>query len=192
LDVKSTRVIGQGRATKDIAMHFLCACCGRVHEGPTQDWAFRLPDEVWSLPEAERPLRARFDTDLCRLGSRYFIRGLLAVPLNDRREQFRWGVWAEASREVFERYLHFYDKDGTGEPSHPGVLANALAPYEGSLGAPLRIQFQDAKTRPAFRVAEGEGGALGRDQRSGVDDVRYFSILHMIGAFGSEEIGSMH
>lgn len=40
---------------------FVCLICGKHHEGYTTDWAYKLPDEVWAIPESERSEQARFN-----------------------------------------------------------------------------------------------------------------------------------
>ncbi|MEM9970383.1 MAG: hypothetical protein AAF762_04720 [Pseudomonadota bacterium] len=73
--------------------HFTCEICGEEHGGLVTDQAYKLPDEVWAIPEAERSEKARFTDDL-------------------------------------------YEEDGSSEPRHPGILANALPPCPGSLSTP--------------------------------------------------------
>jgi hypothetical protein len=161
---------------------FICSVCGKEHDGLPTDWGYTLPDDVWAIPEPERSQRARFDTDLCQLGDRYFIRGVLPVPLLESRGSFGWGAWAEVERPAFERYLELYDQDGSAEPSFAGALANALRPYPGSMGSPVSIQLLDATTRPVLRVPETHESLLATDQRTGIGDARHHQILDILRA----------
>lgn len=160
---------------------FTCSICGQQHEGLVKDWAYTLPDAVWEIPEAERVEKARFNTDLCNFGERYFIRCLLEVPFSHGRDRFGWGAWAEVDFGTFKRYLELYSEDGSLEPAHFGNLANGLPAYPGSLGAPVFIQFRDPKSRPALYLEESNVSDLAREQRSGIDDARYHEILGIIG-----------
>lgn len=69
-----------------MADHFQCSICGEWHEGFVTDWAYKLPDEVWQIPEAERSGKARFTDDLCQFDTRNFIRCVLDIPFNEGRD----------------------------------------------------------------------------------------------------------
>jgi len=53
---------------------FVCTTCGETHACLPTDWGYKMPDEFWKLSEQERADRAKFDSDLCMLDDRYFIR----------------------------------------------------------------------------------------------------------------------
>jgi hypothetical protein len=91
----------------------------------------------------DRAEKARFNSDLCQMGERYFIRCVLGVPFTESEGEFGWGAWAEVDWSTFERYLELYDEDGSGEPPKDGILANDLPPYPSSIGSPVKIQFRD-------------------------------------------------
>jgi hypothetical protein len=80
---------------------FVCGTCGKAHAGLPKDWAWKLPDEVWAIPEQERAAKAKFDSGLCKYGDHFFIRCVLAVQFNDEDDYFGWGVWSEVDRAVF-------------------------------------------------------------------------------------------
>jgi len=71
---------------------FKCGICGENHEGLPTEWACNLPDEVWAIDEPEREERARFTSDLCQFGERYFIRCMLEVPFTHSEGTFGWGA----------------------------------------------------------------------------------------------------
>jgi ribosomal protein L34E len=112
---------------KRVTDHFLCGICGKEHAGVPTDHAYKLPDIVWAIPEPERSARAKFSSDLCQLGERYFIRGVLHVPFSEAEGDFGWGVWAEVEWPVFERYLKLYDEDGSTEPAQYSSGGGRLA-----------------------------------------------------------------
>jgi hypothetical protein len=163
-----------------VSEQFRCSVCGREHEGIATDQAYQLPDDVWNIPEQERADRARFDSDLCRFGKRFFIRGLLPVPFVRQSGDFGWGVWVEVSWITFQRYLELYEHDGSFEPAQRGILANDLLAYPSSVGSEVDITFRDASARPTFRLLDDDESALAKEQRRGISDARYHQILNLI------------
>jgi hypothetical protein len=159
---------------------FTCSICGKEHRGLATDWAYKLPDEVWAIPEAERTEKARFNSDLCQFDERNFIRCVLDVPFTHAPGSFGWGAWAEVDWPTFERYLELYDEDGTSEPAHSGTLANALPAYPGSLGSPVVIQFRDPSQRHSLYLTPEDESPLALEQRSGIDANRHHEILDLI------------
>jgi hypothetical protein len=159
---------------------FICSICEQEHGGLVTDWAYKLPDDVWALPEAERAEKARFNNDLCQFDSRSFIRCVLDVPFTEADGNFGWGAWAEVEWPTFERYLELYDEDGSTEPPRSGKLANALSAYPGSLGASVVIRFRDPSKRPSLFLKPDDGSLLALEQRTGIDNARYHEILSII------------
>jgi len=164
----------------DLADHFLCSICGKEHQGPVTDWAYKLPDAVWALPDEERAEKAKFTEDLCQLGERYFIRGILPIPLIGTSDDFAWGAWAEVKWPIFQQYLKLFDKDGSAEPRVEGLLANKLPGYANSIAMPILIQFEDPKSRPSMHCRAEDKSRLAREQRAGIDQARYHEILEAI------------
>jgi len=159
---------------------FICGTCGKEHAGLITDYGFKLPDVVWGIPEPERSIQAKFDTDLCRLGGRYFIRCVLQVPFIGMEGSFGWGVWAEVPWSVFERHLEIYAQDGSNEPAHEGTLANAIPVYENTVGVPVLLQFGAQTKRPCLRMLAEDHSKLAEEQRAGIDDARYHEILNQL------------
>lgn len=157
--------------------HFVCGICGETHAGLTTDWAYTLPDEVWALPESERAARAKYDSDLCLLDDRHFIRCVLPVPLVGQEGAFCWGAWAEVERSTFYRYLELYEVDGSDEPPHDGTLANALSVYGRTTGVPVLIQFGDPTQRPILSTRPDDQSPLAQEQRLGIDEARHHEIV---------------
>jgi len=129
-----------------------CPCCGKDIAPHEMDVAFALPDVIHALPEDQRAARARIHSDLCSLDDRrFFIRGVVYVPVQQLGTLFGWGVWAEVSEEVFHRYEAIYDQDASGEPAAAGVLANVPPDYE-RVEQSLEISFGPPDQRPTFRL----------------------------------------
>jgi hypothetical protein len=163
-----------------VSDHFTCSICGKEHEGLVTNWAYKLPDAVWAIPEAERSEKTHFDSDLCQFGQRYFIRCVLGVRFTEAPGEFNWGAWAEVERPTFARYLELYDKDGSSEPVFAGTLANSLPAYTHSLGTPVLIQCGEPTKRPSLYCRLEDDGQLAVEQRRGIDDPRYHEILSVI------------
>ncbi|PKA42158.1 DUF2199 domain-containing protein [Rhizobium sullae] len=159
---------------------FICAICGTQHDGLTTDWAFKLPDVVWSIPEDERSEKAKFDSDLCQFGERYFMRCILYAPFRDRPSEFGWGLWAEVEWPTFKRYLELYEADGSTEAAYEGSLANALDAYPESFGAAVEIHFRGPSERPTLHLKSDDPSRFAEEQRRGISDTRYHEILKLI------------
>lgn len=159
---------------------FVCSVCGQEHKGLPTDWAYKLPDMVWSIPAAEREQRAKFNDDLCRFGDRHFIRCILATPFSGRQGEFAWGIWAEVDEAVFDRYLDLYAQDGSSEPLHQGQIANDLPVYPAAIGMAVDVQFGDTSQRPSLFLRQEDDSVLANEQRNGIDDARFHEILAVI------------
>ncbi len=161
---------------------FVCPQCKSTHEGLPSDYAFALPDDVWAIPEAERSKMARWQSDLCQLGERHFIRGLLPIRFLDTEGYFGWGLWVEVAWPVFERYLEIYNQDATNEPPAVGKLANRPSGYSDIPYSPVIVSFGMAADRPMISFDSSVRNALAEEQRSGMSSERYHEILNGLGA----------
>jgi hypothetical protein len=160
---------------------FRCAECGTTHAGHPKDWAFSLPDVVWAIPEAERRDAAFFNTDLCRMGDRGFIRGYLALPFRWSDDVFGWGVWAEVDIATLDRYADVFDADATNEPPANGRLANRLRPNDDTTDEMLTIAFGTSTERPRFAPLRSSTTSLAHDYSVGLGPERYHEILTAMG-----------
>jgi len=161
---------------------FTCPHCGKSHEGDPTDWGWTLPDEVWEIPEDKRKDEAKFNTDLCQWGERYFIRAMLPIPFLDREGYFGWGAWVEVEKDGFDAYLNIYETDGSDEPRVPGVLANEVPGYNDLGQCSVEIQFGPSDQRPFVYFTENSTCQMAQEQRNGIDAMRYHQILESIGA----------
>ena len=160
---------------------FICSTCGETHEGLPTDHGWKLPDDVWAIPASERSDKAKFNSDLCQLGNRFFIRCLLKLPFNEQPDYYGWGVWVEVAEPDFYRYVELYDKDGSTEPPVSGTLANAMPGYPPTLGLPVRVQFQSSTSRPSVAVSANVH-PIATEQSNGIDNRRYHEMLVATGS----------
>lgn len=156
---------------------FTCQTCGETHDGLPTDRGWTLPDAVWAVPEVDRSSRAKFNSDLCQMDDRHFIRCLLKIPFNEQAGYFGWGVWIEVLEIDFYRYIELYDKDGSSEPAIHGMIANEIPTYPSSLGMPVLMQFQDSKSRPDVRFPATAKHPLATDKADGLNNARYHELI---------------
>jgi len=140
------------------------------------DVAFSLPDAIFALPEEQRAARAKTHSDLCSLDdTRYFLRGVVYVPVQQLNTDFGWGVWAEVSADTFFHYDAIYDKDGSSEPPAAGILANTPPGYT-ELEQPLEIHFGPPDKRPVFKLSPTDG-VFYHEQIEGLPVRKWHSII---------------
>jgi hypothetical protein len=171
-DPEITKYFGTHAAamTREVA----CSVCGNVHPVELSELVFRLPDVIHALPEDERTARCDIGSDVCALDrERFFLRGLLPIPVLGRPNPYNAGVWAEISLDTYKRiYERWDDADQGQEPRLPGTLANSLPLQDQqTLGLAISIQLIGPKHRPQFYV-EVRGHSLYREQTQGVDEHR--------------------
>jgi hypothetical protein len=151
-----------------------CLTCGKVHPLTESELVFGLPDEIFALSKEDRSARCHISDDICALDQqRFFVRGLLPLPVHGRAQVYRVGLWAEISAEVFRRILALWsDPAQSDEPRLPGILANQLPLIEeASAGLPVLIQLTGPKMRPEFYV-QSVDHPLHTEQTNGIDEHR--------------------
>mgnify|MGYP003430499859 FL=1 len=161
---------------------FICSVCGQSHAGAPTDTAFTLPDAVWALPPEERANKAKWTTDLCNMGNEYFIRCLLEISFTSQPGYYGWGVWAQVEWKDFQKYLEYYDKNGSGEPPFPGTLANHLPTYGTTLRLPVLVRLRTQDQRPAIEFAAEIDHPLADEARGGMSNGRFHEVLLARGA----------
>jgi hypothetical protein len=135
---------------------------------------------VWAIPEGKRNDEAKFNTDLCEWGQRYFIRSMLPIPFLDREGYFGWGVWVEVEKDGFDAYLNIYETDGSNEPRIPCSLANKVPGYNEIEQCIVELQFGPSDKRPMVYFANNSCH-MAQEQRQGINAIRYHQILESIG-----------
>jgi hypothetical protein len=156
-----------------------CSVCGEVHPRAEVEMGFRRPDPLLDFGEEERKARCKESDDLGSIdGERFFVRGVLPIPVQGRDLPYSWGVWAEVNKESFDRILALWsDENQASEPPLQGTLANEIPLFEGTLGLPLKIRLTGPTTRPAFHLDESPH-PLWTEQRYGVDERRVDEYNH--------------
>ena len=151
-------------------MSFTCETCGETHAGEVRDIRMGLPEPIFFLDEEEREARAWVGDDSAVLrqaeGDRYFVRGLLELPIDGEDGYFGYGSWIEVSREDFDALGElWHDDEGWRSGPFAGTLANELAPYFGTVGLPLRIRLRDVQLLPLVELDETNHELVRAQQR---------------------------
>ncbi|MEW9622969.1 DUF2199 domain-containing protein [Rhodanobacter geophilus] len=165
-----------------MTISFRCQTCGETHEGLPTDFAWKLPDAVWAIPEPDRAKQARWDADCCQLGERFFIRCVLHIPFRSLTGSNGWGIWVEVSERDFFRYVELYSADARTEPPVGGVLANEIPCHDRSLGLAVSVQFGTAQNRPTVIASSDCDHSLAIEQKQGMSNEGYHEVLVATGA----------
>ncbi len=151
------------------------------------DFGFRLPDEVHALGYLERYLHSRSNSDFCTLGqARYFVRGVLPLPVQSSEDEFCWGVWVEISLDHHDHYLAAFEEEAPDMFSFPGAVANDVPGYGGTMGLTVEVRLRKATERPAVYVTDSSH-ALAHEQRDGISRKRHHDILESTGFFDKKD-----
>lgn len=156
---------------------FVCGVCGQAHEGLSHDFGWKLPDELWLLPEDVRQEKLDWSPDASYHEGRWFVRGVLYVPINDTGRQWGWGIWAEIDDKVMGVVYHNFTEDASDAPLQTGTIANKIPGFEDSVGQQINLRFRTADLRPLFFFPEDSQHPLAIEQREGVSLERYHEIL---------------
>lgn len=150
-----------------------CAKCGAEHE--LLDPTFKRPEPYVRLSQDLRDSVAKAGDDMCRISlpeadPRYFVRGVLPVPVVGHSSGIAWGVWAEVSEASFKRILDLWsDPNQNSEPPMHGELANVIPSYPNTLGLPLTLQLTGPTSRPEFRFKPGTNHPFVSECEAGID-----------------------
>ena len=146
-----------------------CRCCGKQYNTLPLDYAIDAPDHWAQIPEAERHLRGRIDSDLCVIDNKdHFVRGCLEIPILDFDNHFTWGVWVSVSRESFTRILDLWNAPVVeNEPPKFGWLCNKISLYPSTINLKTNVHLRGGRARP-FIELEPTDHPLAVEQRNGI------------------------
>jgi hypothetical protein len=150
---------------------FTCSVCGEYHAERLLDVRLGLPDAIHVLDEGQRRARAWLADDFAVLDEeRFFVRGLLQLPIPELEAYFGYGAWLEVDRDAFTRLLEHWHNPEQFTPAK-GTLANELSPYHGTTGAPATLRATSATSLPELTL-DDDAHLLGREQRGGISAAR--------------------
>jgi hypothetical protein len=150
-------------------MATVCDACGLDHDGELFELGYFRPDVIVGMDAEARAARARESNDICRLDeSRFFLRGVLPLPIHGRDDGYMLGVWVEVSAASFARiHALWTDADQANEPAFAATLANDVRHHPGSLGQAVTVRLTGPTTRPSVFVVD-PAHPLAIEQRDGV------------------------
>jgi len=134
-------------------------------------YAADFPDSYSWLNQKERKERALISSDQCIIDNeKYFLRGLVELPIIGFNECFLWGVWACIWKEPFDEIGKHWETPGRDKLIGPykGRLNNGLSEYTPTtFNLKCTIRIQPIGSRPLFFIDE-PGHPLAIEQRDGI------------------------
>src|SRR5215213_7644606 len=135
-----------------------CSVCGAEHPKSELELYFVRPDPVVALSETERDERCKESDDLCTIDyERYFVRGVLPLPVEGREYAYQIGIWVEVKEDDFRSVVDLWtDEAQSNRPPFEGTLANDISLHESTPGLEVRLALTGPKTRPDIHVVNTE------------------------------------
>jgi hypothetical protein len=162
-------------------MGFVCSVCGDFHAERLLDIRLSLPDPIFALADDEREARAWLADDFAVLDEeRFFVRGLLELPIPELETRFGYGTWVEIESKEFQQLLEHWE-DPEQFPPVEGTVANELAPYTGTEGLRATLSPVSVETLPSVKLDDA-AHPLVADQQAGISadrsDELAATVLH--------------
>lgn len=159
----------------------ICSKCDEEHPLEEMELTFRRPDDVAKLSTEERSRLLQENNDLCVIeGKRFFIRGLLPLPVELREHPYCIGLWVEVPQSSFERIYDLWDSDEQlNEPPFDARIANEIPTSNGSLGLKAELRLTGPMTRPDVFL-KPSAHQLYVEQARGIDAHRAFEYTALI------------
>jgi hypothetical protein len=152
---------------------YFCSTCKEFHSELPNSYAADSPDSYAWLKEPEREQRALLSSDQCIIDNeKYFVRGLIEIPIIGFREAFLWGVWASIWKNDFDEIDEHWQTPGREAMIGPykGRLNNRLSesyPGPDTFNLKCTIHIQPVGSRPLFYLDEPDH-PLAMEQRQGI------------------------
>ena len=149
---------------------YFCTLCKEFHSELPISYGCHEPDSYLSLSSEDRSSRAVLAPSQCIVDNqKYFIRGLVEIPILGLNEPFLWGVWASVWKEDFEemdKHWHVQGREKLIGP-YKGRLNNSLSEYPDTLNLKCTIQVSVVGERPLFYIDEPDH-PLAVEQKQGI------------------------
>lgn len=164
-------------------MPFTCSVCGERHDERLLDIRLGLPDAVHTLDGGERAARTWLGDDFAVLDdARFFVRGLLELPLPELGDRFAYGAWVEVQMPEFRELLRSWHEPEQFAPV-PCALANELAPYRDTTGLAATLRATSLDRLPAIELHDAPH-RLVAEQRRGIDGRRADELAAVVAHAG--------
>ena len=147
----------------------ICDACGKAHPREEIELVLVLPQPIFELGDEERANRCDISADMCAIDrTRFFIRGLLPIPVRGRGIPYRIGIWAEVDEPTYARIYELWeDSSQVDEPLLPATLANDVPLVPSTIGMEIDIRLTGPTTQPDFFLRDTPH-PLAVEQRRGV------------------------
>jgi hypothetical protein len=135
-------------------MPFVCSVCGEHHDQRLLDIRLGLPHVIHLLDTDARTRRAWLADDFAVLDDeRFFVRGLLELPIPGLEDRFAYGSWVEVSMRDFQELMrHWHDDDQFDAVEC--TVANELEPYRDTVGLHAMLRATAPDKLPAIELAD--------------------------------------
>ena len=165
----------------------LCTECGHEHPLEELELTFLRPDVVAALQAEERRSRVQENNDLCVLdGERFFVRGLLPLPVTGRGHPYNVGIWVEVSQPTFERVYELWDEvDQADEPAFKVEIANDIPIQPPACGLSASLELTGPTTRPVVALSPAEHPLFG-EQSCGITAHRAAQYSGLFASSGAQ------
>jgi hypothetical protein len=146
---------------------FTCSVCGQHHDERLLDIRLGLPHDIHRLDTDERARRTWLAEDFAVLDdSRFFVRGLLELPIPELESRFAYGTWCEVEMPDFQELMRHWRDEGQFAPVDC-VVANELEPYRDTIGLPATLHATSPEKLPTVDLGDAPH-TLVHDQREGI------------------------
>ena len=159
-----------------------CEVCGTEHPLEELELTFRRPDAVFQMPADRRARDVEESDDVCRILSenRWFVRGVLPIPVAGRDVPYRIGLWVEIDEAAWQRVdARWDDPQQADEPALPARLANVVPLLPDTLGLDAALRLTGPKSRPDVFVADPTH-PLAREQAAGIPTHRAYEYTSLV------------
>jgi hypothetical protein len=158
---------------------WFCEACGETHD--EVPFTLRLASPAsWTPDVAGHPQSELLDAQCVIGGERFFLRGLVIIPVTDAGRDFEWAIWVEVAEDDFlARCARWFAPARASDPPVRAQLAVTLPGYGGStIGIPGLLQDREVGLRPVFTLTD-DGHPLAREQRSGITVERVIDLARV-------------
>lgn len=142
--------------------------------------SFKRPDYIVALTSEEREVRCKESDDVCVVKwERYFVRGVIPLPVEGHDQPYGIGAWVEISESDFRRTMALWSSDDqSSEPPFDGVLANSIPNHSATIGLAVTVALTGPSTRPDIIVADA-AHALYEEQQVGITRHRAYEYTSL-------------
>lgn len=132
----------------------------------------------WTDGAAVHPQSELLEAHCVIGGERFFLHGLVLIPVLDADRHFEWGVWVEVDENDFlSRCARWSARGREHDAPVRARLAVRLPGYDGStIGIPGLLQDRELGLRPLFTLTDA-GHPLAREQQRGITTARVIALV---------------